>query len=554
MLTKEAAYGVSGSLSLTYQNAFSNVVPTSPNEDFFPTIPPASLTLGNQYRVGYLSPFVGTLALQERTRTGWRINPVIFYNNGYPIGSGLLTASTVNGVNYNLPNTNVTNSAQLGGQRSPRRPTSTRVIRARVFNPNIAATRGEAGVGVRRRPAFGRAVLARSSSRSSTRRRATRARRSVRSCSTCSTSSTVSRRYNSRYQPVATGIAGPYSGYSSTATEPQLLRYLQLHTPRRESYLHPEPERYPAYRRLLLPAQPLGGRVRAVYNALVAAAGISILAACTSGQSAIEPPSTPVECAMTTALQFRVGTLSVRAAGRLLQHGRHVSPAERIVRNAVQHADDHRAGRVHRPSRRGRPVRDAGTNHISGTPPTQPGTPAVATTFNQVGGAFAYGFAPANSATSGAANYINAIGARHRRRVRLQHLQRERIRALQRVLVAVLGGELVEPAPRSSWDRRRCRTSTTERSRTDSWGMTPVSSRSTCAAGRRGVQPAPHGPESDDRRQLRHVRRAGDYDDATPLAPEAPGSRSGSRTAVTAADSGGGGAVRSSSSLRRRRA
>ena len=26
--------------------------------------------------------------------------------------------------------------------------------------------------------------------------------------------------YNGRYQPVATGIAGPYSGYSSTATNP----------------------------------------------------------------------------------------------------------------------------------------------------------------------------------------------------------------------------------------------------------------------------------------------------------------------------------------------
>jgi hypothetical protein len=53
---------------------------------------------------------------------------------------------------------------------------------------------------------------------------------------------------------------------------------------------------------------------------------------------------------------------------------------------------------------------DAGTNHISGTPPTQPGTTAVATTFNQVGGAFAYGFAPANTSTAGAANYINALG------------------------------------------------------------------------------------------------------------------------------------------------
>ncbi len=113
LLTKEAAFGLSGSLSMTYQNEFSNVVPTSPSEDFFPSIPPASLALGNLYRVGFLSPFVGALSLQERTRSGWRINPVVYYNHGYPIGAGLLTATSINGQYYNVPNTNLTNSSQL---------------------------------------------------------------------------------------------------------------------------------------------------------------------------------------------------------------------------------------------------------------------------------------------------------------------------------------------------------------------------------------------------------------------------------------------------------
>ena len=51
---------------------------------------------------------------------------------------------------------------------------------------------------------------------------------------------------------------------------------------------------------------------------------------------------------------------------------------------------------------------DGGTNHISATVqtvPTNPGTPAAATTFGQTGGAFSYGFAPFNSTTSGAAHY-----------------------------------------------------------------------------------------------------------------------------------------------------
>jgi hypothetical protein len=149
--------------------------------------------------------------------------------------------------------------------------------------------------------------------------------------------------------------------------------------------------------------------VRAVYNALVAAAGISILAACTSGQSAIEPPSTAVNVQNTTALQFRVGTYRTSGgsvflntvvtyrqqnglSGTLYNTPTITGPAGFVVPSVA-------AAGV-----------DAGTNHISGTPPTQPGTTAVATTFAQVGGAFAYGFAPANSTTAGAANYINALG------------------------------------------------------------------------------------------------------------------------------------------------
>ncbi len=120
LLTKEAAFGLSGQLSLTYQNEFTNVLPTSPSENFYPSIPPAALQLGNLYRVGFISPFVGSLAVSYKTHSGWRFNPTIFYNHGYPLGSGLLSAFTVNGVPYNLPNTNVTNSsaAQRFGRRA----------------------------------------------------------------------------------------------------------------------------------------------------------------------------------------------------------------------------------------------------------------------------------------------------------------------------------------------------------------------------------------------------------------------------------------------------
>jgi hypothetical protein len=137
-LTKEAKYGFSGQLSATYLNKLSNVPPLSSSEDFFPTIPTASLDLGNLYRVGYLSPFQSTLAVQYRSRGGLRINPQITYNKGYPLNPGSLTAVFVNGVPENVPNTNVTgpsNGLAPNGYVDPASPGT-------LAKPNIAATLG----------------------------------------------------------------------------------------------------------------------------------------------------------------------------------------------------------------------------------------------------------------------------------------------------------------------------------------------------------------------------------------------------------------------------
>lgn len=140
-LTKEAEYGLSGSLSATYLNETSNVIPTSDSEDFFPSIPPASLAAGNQYRVGFVSPFQVVAAFQYRWRSGLRINPSLSYVRGLPLGSGTLTAIQLNGQAVNVPNTNVTISSQLGGTTAatqyvdPANPGT-------LTSPNVAATRG----------------------------------------------------------------------------------------------------------------------------------------------------------------------------------------------------------------------------------------------------------------------------------------------------------------------------------------------------------------------------------------------------------------------------
>jgi hypothetical protein len=139
-LTKEAKYGLSGSLSATYINEFSNVIPGSSGEDFFPSIPTPSLALGNLYRVGFVSPFNVTLAAAYKTRSGFKFSPNIYYNRGYPYGTGNITAIYVNGQPYNVPQTNVSIATTTGSNSAtnyvdPQNPGT-------VFAPNIAATRG----------------------------------------------------------------------------------------------------------------------------------------------------------------------------------------------------------------------------------------------------------------------------------------------------------------------------------------------------------------------------------------------------------------------------
>jgi hypothetical protein len=216
--TKTAAYGLSGAISLTYQNEFSNVIPTSGNENFFPTIPPESLQLGNIYRVGFLSPLAGALAVQEKTHSGWRINPVIYYNHGYPYGSGTLTSASVNGKPYNVTQTNVSIASQLGGS-----PAATQYVDPRnpgsLFTPNVAVTRGtpeaSSAGGVLSAARFGPAQI------------------TIEYTSPTNPHSTFGMlvanvfdqlyaqpALNPRFQPIATGIGGPYSGYSSAAVNP----------------------------------------------------------------------------------------------------------------------------------------------------------------------------------------------------------------------------------------------------------------------------------------------------------------------------------------------
>jgi hypothetical protein len=216
-MTKTAAYGLSGSFSLTYLNEFSNVIPLSGNEDFFPSIPLVSLAQGNLYRVGFVSPFNGVLAVQYKWRNGIRINPIIGFNVGYPIGTGLLTPYAFGGKNFNLPSTNVTNisgSTSATQYVDPANPGT-------IFAPNIAATRGTAEKnspgGVLSAPRVNIANLDFEYTKPGSRNTFGLLMSNVFNQVYSQPS------FNGRYQPVATGVSGPKSGtQSGNAFFPQL--------------------------------------------------------------------------------------------------------------------------------------------------------------------------------------------------------------------------------------------------------------------------------------------------------------------------------------------
>jgi hypothetical protein len=90
--TPDRPAGFSGFLTLTYTNAISNVPPGAVGEESIdPLYNAAAGALNATYREGFISPLVGRLGLTYKTHNGFRINPIIAYDNGYPVGVGNTT-------------------------------------------------------------------------------------------------------------------------------------------------------------------------------------------------------------------------------------------------------------------------------------------------------------------------------------------------------------------------------------------------------------------------------------------------------------------------------
>jgi len=219
LLTKDAAYGLSGFLDLTYVNRLQNIPPgyLGQTEDFYPSAPPQSLQLGSLFRAGYLSPLTGRLGLTYKSRNGLRINPIVSYDKGFPIGAGTLTSAYVNGVATVVPNVNisipgfgpVSNSGSASGVSQYVDPTNP----GTVSNPKLAATRGTPETSLTG------GIL--SKARFNTDLVLEYAPPGTHNTFGVYVSNLFNQIYaepnlNPRYQPVATGVAGPNTGQVST--------------------------------------------------------------------------------------------------------------------------------------------------------------------------------------------------------------------------------------------------------------------------------------------------------------------------------------------------
>jgi len=212
-LTREVATGLSAGVNATYINEFSNVLP-SPliSEDFFPPILTQSILLGNQYRVGFVSPLSGVVYLNYRSKKGFRVNPIVTYTRGYPAGVGNVTPAFVNGTAVNIPLTNSSTASAPYGQNyapnfvDPQNPGS-------YFKPNIAATRGtyesSSAAGFISNPRFRTDISLEYSPPG------TRSTFGVLITNLFNQIYSSVPTYNSRYQAVATGVSGPKTGYST---------------------------------------------------------------------------------------------------------------------------------------------------------------------------------------------------------------------------------------------------------------------------------------------------------------------------------------------------
>jgi TonB dependent receptor/Carboxypeptidase regulatory-like domain len=129
LYNRDLALGLSMQVGATYISQFGNEPPGT-------FLQPAALALGTVYRSPDLSPFQMNAAFNYQNGHGWRIDPVVAFNVGYPYGQGYYTAVYCDGIPVIVPASSLSVIySQTPGYIDPLDPGT-------CTKPNIAATRG----------------------------------------------------------------------------------------------------------------------------------------------------------------------------------------------------------------------------------------------------------------------------------------------------------------------------------------------------------------------------------------------------------------------------
>jgi hypothetical protein len=238
LTTPQVERGLSGFFTATYQNVLSTTPPFTTGETEVPLDPIASLELGDLYRAGYVSPASFRIGAVDDLKNGFSISPQLEYNIGYPYSVGnmiagcveptvgiVITLSTPSCARYaNVPQVDFGPGISAGQSSlvgdDPGAAISTNyydpAYPGSALNPNIDATRGTPGtaanggvlshpnleadlslewkfrqniIGVQFLNLFGNAWV------------------------------NAVPAINPWYQPVATGLSGPQTGYNSCVSQ-----------------------------------------------------------------------------------------------------------------------------------------------------------------------------------------------------------------------------------------------------------------------------------------------------------------------------------------------
>ncbi len=118
--TPERPVGISGFLAATYQNVLQSAPPLSNFEaNGTPTLSTATLALGNTYRAGYVSPFSLRTGATLKTKNGFTVTPVLQFDLGFPYSEGNLIAAQIgtdakgNPIYGNVPQVNFGGGAPI---------------------------------------------------------------------------------------------------------------------------------------------------------------------------------------------------------------------------------------------------------------------------------------------------------------------------------------------------------------------------------------------------------------------------------------------------------